>query len=87
MSQTCKLKNPVEFLRFAEDMEIAELTEFVGDEGTVCIHSGGIAVAFGGPYNAEDLVELEDDDFLVRIAGEIEVYNAEAFQEAFDEVS
>lgn len=87
MSQICKLKHPVEFLRFAENMEIAELTEFVGDEGTVCINSGGIAIAFGGPYDAEDLVELEDHDVLVRIADEIGVYNAEAFQEAFDEVS
>lgn len=87
MSQTCNLKNPVAFMRFAEDMDINALTEFVGDEGTVCLNSGGVALAFGGPYNAEDLVELEDDDVLVRIAGEIEVYTAEAFEETFDEVS
>lgn len=83
MSQICKLKEPIRSLRFTEDMDLGELVTFVGDEGSVCINSGGVAVAFGGPYSSEDLIELDEDDVLVSIASEIEVFTSDAFDEAF----
>lgn len=85
MSLNCKLRvNRLPYLRFSTDMEMSELVEFVGDHGAVCFDAGDVVLAYGGPYDESDTIVLEDDDVLVQITGDLEVYSAEAFAEHFE---
>lgn len=83
MSQPFKLKQPiVPTLRFTTDMEMSELIAFVGDKAYVFFQQGGVFIV--EPDAPDSGIELEDDDVLVYMAGELEVYTSEQFAMYFE---
>lgn len=84
MSQKYKLKqDSFEVLRFKSDMDPSELIKFVGDKAVVVWGSDGTALGFNGPYDADDMIELEEDDYLVRIFDTVEVFADVDFADQF----
>jgi len=83
MSQKFRLVTEIVALRYTSDMDIHELTEFVGDKGALCMQADNVSIAFGGPYGMDDMIQLEDDDVLVQMAGDLEIFTAEEFEKHF----
>jgi len=83
MLQKFKLLTEIAALRYTSDMDVQELTEFVGDKGAVCMQADNVSIAFGGPYGMDDMIQLEDDDVLVQMAGDLEIFTADEFEAHF----
>jgi hypothetical protein len=80
MSLTAKLRDQrFDYIRFTLDMDVNELVEFVGSCATVCLDPDGVTLAFDGPFNSDEAFVLDEDDILVRIFDDIEVFTAEQF--------
>ncbi len=74
--------NDVEYVRFTQDMDIKKLIDFIGADMTVTIQSGQVSLSEDGPYDQAFIV-LEEDDYIVRLFGEIEVFVFDEFHDHF----
>lgn len=87
MSQTCTLvKQPLQFLRFNPDtVTLDQLVNFLFDyDVTVAVNSDAVALIFETENaSVQEVIELEDEDHIVLLAGEVEIFSEDAFSEHF----
>lgn len=88
MSQTCTLAEPsLPFLRFNPDaVTLDQLVNFLFDHDvTVAANADAVALIFPTENeNVQEVIELEDEDHIVIMAGEVEVFTEAGFHEHFN---
>lgn len=79
MSLKFKLRRPVDVMQITPRTGVDELVAFVGSLGSIVMTQNTISLAFNGPFDENDMIQLENGDVLVELAGEIVVYDEEEF--------